>query len=71
MSTASCAPWWKGSPDANTSMARSSVEDTATFMSLNLALHRTVAVMADFGQTYFGQTDFGQFQCFRVCLGQI
>ena len=43
MSTASCAPWWMGSPDANTSIACSSSARTSTFMSLNLEFKRTNA----------------------------
>ena len=42
MSTANCAPWNNGRPLANTSMARSSLAETVTFMSRNLACHLTV-----------------------------
>ena len=43
MSTAHCAPWNNGRPLANTSMARSSLAETVTFMSRSLACHLTVA----------------------------
>ena len=42
MSTANCAPWWSGSPAANTSTL-SSLAGTAMSMSRNLQLQRTVA----------------------------
>ena len=42
-SMASSAPWWSGRPEAKTSIDRSSDAETMTFMSLNLALHRTIA----------------------------
>ena len=40
MSTANCAPWWRGKPDANTSLVLSSFAETATFMSRSFALNR-------------------------------
>ena len=43
MSTANCAPCWTGRPDATTSISRSSVTETYTFMSRNFTLRVTVA----------------------------
>ena len=42
MSTAKCAPRNNGKPLANTSMARSSLAETVTFMSRSLVCHLTV-----------------------------
>ena len=43
MSTANWAPWFISNPEANTSVARSSVAGTLMFMSRNLAFSLTVA----------------------------
>ena len=46
---------------------KSSNDDATAFAAAHPNAASTPAgVMADFGQTYFGQTDFGQFQCFSV-----